>query len=385
MSGFGVIQISYFKPRKVVVYCPLAERERSMGKLDRKIDAVFADMDVPRHPGAALLVIDHDEVVYKKCYGLADLEARRPVTPDTSFYLASISKPFTSMAIMLLAEDGRLRYDDRLLTFFPQFPTWAAEISVRHLLHHTSGLPEYVQLFSSSAGIREWTREIHGVTNEAVLERAMRLTGPEFPVGTQYAYSGMGYVLLAMIVAIVSGQSFADFLRAKIFDPLGMKHTVAYDQSRPPRHQLAHGYLQEKDQFERWDYPMLTVGDGGLFSTLDDLLLWDQALNTERLVPKAALEQALTSGTTNDGTPVNYGFGWYTNVSAFLSTAERAQLLALGTNLRYVAHGGGCVAYFNYMIRLLDTRRTIIVLTNHLGITGPRIRAHQVAEILFSD
>lgn len=366
-----------------------------MGKLDGKIDAVFADINMPQHPGAALLVIDHDAIVYRKCYGLADVEARRPVTPDTSFYLASISKPFTALAIMVLAEDGRLSYEDRLPTFFPQIPSWGAEISVRHLLHHTSGLPGYVQLFSSSPGIPEFTREINGVTNEAVLEQAMKLTGPEFPVGTQYAYSGMGYVLLAMIVAIVSGQSFGDFLKTRIFDPLGMKHTVAYDQTRPARHKLAHGYLQERDQFERWDYPMLTVGDGGLFSTLDDLALWDQALNSERLLPKTALAQAFTSGKTNEGSPVDYGFGWYTNVSSFLTAAEREQLRVLGTDLRYVAHGGGCVAYFNYMIRLLDTQRTILVLTNcgpitptselrHGGIPSPRIRAHKVAEILFA-
>ena len=93
-----------------------------------------------------------------------------------------------------------------------------------------------------------------------------------------------------------------------------MKNSVAYDASRPARHKLAHGYWKEKDQFERWDYPMLTVGDGGLFSTLDDLFLWDQALNTERLVSKAKLELAFTSGMTNDRTPVGYGFGWHTNV-----------------------------------------------------------------------
>jgi CubicO group peptidase (beta-lactamase class C family) len=365
-----------------------------MDKLD-KVDAVFADMDAPQHSGAALLVIDHDEFIYKKCYGLADLEAERPVTPDTSFYLASISKQFTAMAIMLLAQDGRLSYDDRLPAFFPQLPSWFGNISVRHLLHHTSGLPEYVPFFSSSEETLEVTREINGITNEAVLERAMDLTGPEFPVGAQYAYSGLGYVLLAMIAANVSGQSFADLLKTRIFDPLGMTHTVAYDQSRPARHQLAHGYWKEKDRFERWDYPMLTVGDGGLFSTLDDLFLWDQALNTERLVPKAALEQAFTSGTTNDGTPVNYGFGWYTNVFDLVSAAERDQLLALGADLRHVAHGGGCIAYFNYMIRFLDTRRTILVLTNggplapaselhRGGMPGPRVRAHRVAEILFS-
>jgi CubicO group peptidase (beta-lactamase class C family) len=139
---------------------------------------------------------------------------------------------------------------------------------------------------------------------------------------------------------------------------------------------------------------MLTVGDGGLFSTLDDLFLWDQALNTERLVPKRALEQAFASGKTNDGTPVGYGFGWYTDDSSFLTGAEREQRLLLGPDLRYVSHEGGCVAYFNYIIRLLDTQRTILVLTNcgpitpawklHLGgIPSPRIRAHQVAGILF--
>jgi CubicO group peptidase (beta-lactamase class C family) len=173
-----------------------------------------------------------------------------------------------------------------------------------------------------------------------------------------------------------------------------MQHTVAYDQSRPARHKLAHGYLQEKDQFERWDYPMLTVGDGGLFSTLDDMFLWDQALNSERLVSKGTLEQAFTSGKTNDGTPVDYGFGWYTNVSSFLSAGEREQLRSLGTDLHYVAHGGGCVAYFNYIIRLLDTQRTVLVLTNcgpitpvsqlhRGGIPSPRIQAHQVAALLF--
>src|SRR5882757_3554583 len=367
-----------------------------MGKLDGRIDAVFADMDTPQHPGAALLVTDHNEIVYRKCYGLADLETRRPVTADTSFYLGSIAKPFTAMAIMLLAEEGRLSYDDRLSSILPQFPAWGAEISVRHLLHHTSGLTEYVQLFSSSAGIPEWTREIHGVTNDAVLDRAADLAGLAFPVGTQYAYSNIGYLLLAMIVAVVSGQSFADFLAARIFDPFGMKHTVAYDASRPFRHNLAHGYWREKDQFERWDYPMLTVGDGGLFTTIDDLFLWDQALSTERLVSKALLAQAFTSGTTNDGTPVGYGFGWYTNVFPFCSAAEREQLLAIGgAGLRHVAHGGSCVAYYNYTIRFLDTRRTIVVLTNggpltpaseqkHGGLISPRIRGHQVAEILFS-
>ena len=119
-----------------------------------------------------------------------------------------------------------------------------------------------------------------------------------------------------------------------------MKHTLVYDASRPVLHKLARSYFEENGQFHRWDYPLLTAGDGGLFSTLDDLFLWDQALSIERLVPKAALEQAFTFGTTDDGTPVSYGFGWITNVFPYLSDAEREQLFSLGgAGLRNVAHG----------------------------------------------
>lgn len=188
-----------------------------------RVDTVFSDVDMPQHPGAALIVIDHDEGVYSKCYGLADLESHRPITADSSFYLASISKQFTAMAIMLLAEQGKLGYEDRLPAYFLQFPSWGVGITLRHLLHHTSGLPDYFQLFSSrerilqlfspNERIREFTRDMTGVTNEAVLERVMNVPGPHFPVGSQYAYSNTGYVLLALIAAIVSGQSFAEFLK----------------------------------------------------------------------------------------------------------------------------------------------------------------------------
>jgi CubicO group peptidase (beta-lactamase class C family) len=135
--------------------------------LAERVNAVFADMDKPQHPGAALLVIDHGEHLYSKCYGLADLETQRPITADSSFYQASISKQFTAMAIMLLAEQGKLSFEDRLLAYFPQFPSWGAEITLRHMLHHTSGLPGY--------GLLIEPRDMIGVTNEAVLERVMDL------------------------------------------------------------------------------------------------------------------------------------------------------------------------------------------------------------------
>ena len=356
-----------------------------MGKLDCKVDAVFADMDVPQHPGAALLVVDRDEIVYSKCYGLADLETSRPITTDTSFYLASVSKQFTAMAVMLLAEQGSLSFDDCLPAYFPQLPSWSAEISLCHLLHHTAGLPDYFRLFSSSATVSEWTRDMTDISNAGVLERLVTAE-PDFTAGTEHAYGNTGYVMLSTIVEMVTGQPFADFLKSNIFDPLGMEHTLVFDASRPARHKLAHGYWNESAQFERWDYPLLTTGDGGLFSTLDDLFLWDRALNTERLVSRATMNEAFTSGKTHDGESVGYGFGWMTDISSYLTDAEPEQLLTLGgAGLRYVAHGGSLVAYNNYVVRFLDTRRTIILLTNHCCVPGPRIRAHRVGQILFAE
>jgi CubicO group peptidase (beta-lactamase class C family) len=362
-----------------------------------RVDAVFADMDGLQHPGAAVLATEHGEIVYQKCFGLADLDTQRPVTTNSSFYLASLSKQFTAMAIMLLAEQGKLNFDDPLAAFFPRFPAWGAGITLRHMLHHTSGLPDYFGLFKPhGAEALNIARDMKDVTNEDILERVMALAGPAFPAGANHAYCNTGYVLLAMIVGVVSGQSFAAFLKTNLFDPLGMKHSVVYDASRPARHNLAHGYWEEQGQFARWDYPLLNAGDGGLFSTLDDLHLWDQALNAEKIVPRAALARGFTSGATDDGTPVGYGFGWYTDVSQYLSAGEQRALLTLGdAGLRHVVHGGSLVAHYNFMIRFLDTQRTIIVLMNRgpvapasnpdqlPGVPGPRVRAFQLAEILF--
>ena len=233
-----------------------------------QIDAVFADMSAPQHPGGALLVIDHDEIVYQRGYGLADLETQQPITSDTSFYLASLSKQFTAMAIMLLAEQQKLSYDDHLVTYFPQFPPWAADITLRHLLYHTSGLPEYFSLFtahSDGTPVREFTRDITSISNNTVLHRVIREAAPVFPAGERYAYCNTGYILLALVVQAVSGEPFSAFLKSHIFDPLGMAHTLVYNAARPAIHKLAQGYIREEDRFERWYYPLLTMGDGGLF------------------------------------------------------------------------------------------------------------------------
>jgi hypothetical protein len=172
------------------------------------------------------------------CYGLADLETKRPITTDSSFYLASISKQFTAMAIMMLAEQGKLSFDDRLLAYFPRFPSWGTEITLRHMLHHTSGLPDYVSFFQPPNGEEMIVaRDMLGITNEDVLERAIDLAGLEFPAGTKYAYTDTGYVLLAMIVAIVSGRS----PESQGFRPA--RHEAYRRLRRPPVLRVTSGHM----------------------------------------------------------------------------------------------------------------------------------------------
>ena len=219
-------------------------------------------------------------MLHRRGYGLAHLEQKLPIQSDTSFCLASRSKQFTAMAVLMLAEQGLLRLEDRLRLYIPTWPGWGTEITLRHLLQHTSGLPDYISLLTSyvhGENIAAFTRDLTGVTNADVLQLMIQLTEPIFKAGEHYSYSNAGYVLLAMIVEQVSGQLFATFLKERIFAPLGMKPTRVYDASRPVVHNLAQGYIWQDDHFEPWDYPLLTAGDGGLFSTIDDLLRWDQA------------------------------------------------------------------------------------------------------------
>lgn len=339
-----------------------------------RIDALFADMGRTQHPGAALLIVEGSQRLATRCFGLADFEAGRPIAPDSAFYLASISKQFTAMGILQLAERGTLRLDDRLHDYFPQFPAWGARITLRHLLHQTSGIPDYFALFlpdkaaAPNVVAADITRHMNGLTNETVLDRVIRVPRPDFPPGSQHAYSNTNYTLLSMIVAFASGQPFAVFMRDSIFAPLGMGNTLVYALPRPPLRNLAHGYVEENGSFRRWNYPLLTTGDGGMFSTLDDLFLWDQALNTEKLLPRAALERFLGDGTTDDGADTGYGFGWMTNVFG---------------DARHAAHGGSLGPYNNCLVRYLDRQRSIVLLTNHYGVPGPRIRVQQVAEIAF--
>lgn len=301
-----------------------------------KIDALMRSLSERGQFSGSVLVAEHGRVIYERGFGKADIKRNIVFTPDSPTYLASLTKQFTAMAVMMLAEQHKLSYDDPLSKYFPEFPAYAAKITIRHLLNHTSGIPDYVGL-----GL-----ERPGLTNQDVLSSLIQQGSLRFPPGEKFEYSNSGYVLLALIVEKISGQPYGLFLHEKIFAPLEMKHTFLYDKphSGIPR---AVGYNRFDDVY---DYDLLTYGEGGIYSTVADLFKWDQALYTERLVKRSTLDEAFTRGKLNDGSSVNYGFGW---------------AIAEYSGETILAHAGRYGGFNSYIKRFPHERATIIFLTNH--------------------
>jgi CubicO group peptidase (beta-lactamase class C family) len=304
-----------------VLFAPLAAAGRpgaAQDKPNRLADALLAGLGSAREPGAAILVRKGGQVVYIGVRGVADLQAMRPIDGRTAFRLASVTKPFTAAAVMLLVRDGRLRYEDALTDIFPEFPAYGRGITVRHLLNHTSGLPDYEDLMPpvDPAG----PVEAGQIDDRGVLALLQHRTSGLFAPGARWRYSNSGYVLLGLIVERVSGRSFPDVLRERIFRPLGMSNTVAHVRGRTTVGDRAFGHTKEAGRWRLTDQSptSATLGDGGIYSSLYDLSLWDEALRRHTLLSQEEMALATTpvrvpgQGPTGpDGAPAAYGFGWF--------------------------------------------------------------------------
>jgi CubicO group peptidase (beta-lactamase class C family) len=327
--------------------------------LSAQVDGLFTDWNGGNTPGAGLLVIRDGKVLIKKAYGLANIETKTPITPDTCFLLGSVTKQFTAMAVMLLAERGQLRYDDPLAKFFPQFPPYAQKITVRNLLNHTSGLPDYEALFVEQGLIeKDWPRSVKTTRSrfEPTAKDALNLLARQpnllFEPGTKFEYSNSGYVVLAQIIEKASGQSYAQFLKQNIFKPLGMKRSYVYDESRPNIPGRAASYTMKDGTYREIDYTPLNAiyGEDNVFTTLNDLVKWEQALSSTKLIKAETLQQAFSSGVLTDGSRTGYGYGWFIGET-------------LG--LKYVGHSGGWLGFANIIRRYPDYRFTVVLLTNY--------------------
>jgi CubicO group peptidase (beta-lactamase class C family) len=295
-------------------------------------------------PGAAVLVVRDGVVVKQGGYGMADLERRIPIEADTAFRLASVSKQFTAMAIMILAEEGRLGYDDPIVRFLPELSRFGEDVTIRHLLTHTAGLPDYYDvLVEISRAKRPRTRH--------ALDVFAAWGEPRFAPGERYEYSNPGYELLALIIQRASGQSYSDFVEGHIFSPVGMSGSVVFDERSPGIAKRAYGYRRAGEGFELDDDDPLNfvVGSGGIYSTAHDLYLWDQALHGERLVSAESLAAAFRPARLNSGEELPYGYGWS---------------LEIHLGHRRVSHGGSWVGFRTFIARYVDDRLTVIVLSN---------------------
>lgn len=318
---------------------------RSLGPAGRKasLDALFAAYNQPRAPGASVMVIRDGKVLLAKGYGLANLEEKTPCRANTNFRLASVTKQFTAMAVAILAERKQLSLDERLTDFFPEFPAYGKHITLRHLLTHTSGLIDYEDVIPKGTEIPLLDRD--------VLRLLMRQDKTYFPPGTKYRYSNSAYALLGLIVEARSGNPFAGFLRENIFRPLKMTQTLAYEHGLVVVPRRAYGYSPATRGFKRTDQSLTSsvLGDGGVYSSVNDLYQWDQALYSDKLVSRRMLKLAFTPGPMTDQPDAGYGFGWY-----------------IGTyrGVREIWHSGNTIGFTTRIARFPDRKFTVIILTN---------------------
>jgi CubicO group peptidase (beta-lactamase class C family) len=316
----------------------------ALGDADSKavqVDALFQGLTGGVQPGVAVSVIQDGETLLEGVYGYADLDKRVPIARNTAFRLASVSKQFGAMAIMLLAEDGALSLDDPIGLYVPELAGYK-DIEIRHLLLHTGGLPDYYDEIDTAGGMP---------TNHDAAVLLGQMARVDFPAGERYEYSNPGYDMLAPIVAAASGMPFGEFVETRIFAPLGMSGSRVYDERKPLIPHRAYAYARSDEGFVPEDYDPLNiiVGSGGIYSSLADLARWDAALYTDKLVSHEMLDEAFTSGRNNKGEALEYGYGWA--IDSY-------------SGQKRVRHGGSWVGFRTHIMRIPALRFTVILLSN---------------------
>lgn len=331
----------------------------------KQIDEVFSSLKSTDAPGAAVLVVRDGKSIFSKGYGVTDLRTKRPIEPNTDFRLASFTKQFTATCIMLLVHDGELRYDEHLTDIFPEFPAYGRPITVRNLLNHTSGLPDYEDILMKQYPDTA-PEKIPQILDAGVLKLLEQQSSGKFPPGSKWEYSNSGYATLAMIVEKVSGKPFGQFLHDRIFVPLGMSGTLAYEKGKNEVPNRAYGHTKDGDTFKETDQSSTSavLGDGGIYTSIDDLVKWDRALREHTLVSETEMQPALTPVHVADGLPtseghnVSYGFGW------FLDPYE---------GHKRMWHDGETMGFRTTIQRFPEDKLTVIVLANRTDIDPAKL------------
>jgi CubicO group peptidase (beta-lactamase class C family) len=312
------------------------------GNVRERVDTIFKDFQ-PTAPGAAVVVARGDSVVFSAAYGLADVEQRIAIAPQTSFRLASVTKQFTAAAILTLVQTGRLGLDDKLPNVLPDTPRYMRDVTVRQLLTHTSGVPDYEPLLGSADGPRILDRDVF-----ALLRSAKSLY---FPPGTSWRYSNSGYAMLALIVQRVSGESFPAYVRRHMFDRAGMSTAVAHVEGSDTVANRAYGYSADGNAWKRTDQSRTStvLGDGGIYASAEELAHWSMSFDHNAVLTAESFREATTPVRLSSGTSTSYGFGWFLDSHRGHSRQR---------------HEGDSIGFRTAIQRYPDQRLTVIVLVN---------------------
>ena len=329
-----------------------------------KVDSIFTAMDRTTLPGCAVGVVQDGRFLHRRGYGMADLERGVPLTSETVFYTGSVSKQFTAMSIALLVRDGKLSLDDSARKYLPELPAAGAGITIRHMVHHMSGLREKWDLF-----LLRGMQNGDLVTQDDVLDLVKMQRDLNFTPGSEQLYNNTAYDLLATIVQRVSGKSIRDFAAERIFGPLGMTRSQYVDDWSLLVPGRAAGHSVTAGKVSLSPAHVETVGSGSVYSTVEDMARWDESFYTGRLGGEALLQLVQTPGKLNDGTQPNYAFGL---------------MLDTWRGLRRVHHGGALAGFRADIMRFPDQHFSAIVLCN-LAQVNPQTYAERIAEVYLAD
>jgi CubicO group peptidase (beta-lactamase class C family) len=330
-----------------------------------QVDALFKQWDSATSPGCALSIMKDGHIVYERGYGMADLDHDVKITPASVFHVASVSKQFTAASILMLANDGKLSLDDEARKYVPQLPDFGVPVTIRQLMHHTSGLRDQWDLLA----IAGWRYPFDLVTDGDVLALLSRQKKLNFAPGSEHLYSNTGFTLLAQIVQKVSGQSFRAFTRDRIFMPLGMIHTHFRDNHTEIVKDMAYAYRRAGDSFELRIPHYDTVGASSLLTTVEDLARWDENFYSHQVGGPVLAVEMEELGQLNDGTKLNYAAGLEIN-------SYRA--------LKVVEHAGEDAGYKAHLARFPDQHFSVALLCNLANI-APGMLMRKVADIYLSN
>ena len=319
-------------------------------------DYIRTEMLAQQIPGVSLAVMKNGEIVLARGYGLANVEHQAPVKPETIFQSGSMGKQFTATAVMMLVEEGKLSLDDKITKFFPDAPETWRNITVRHLLTHTSGLTDYPPDF-----------DLRRDYSEDELYQRIKPIPLAFQPGEKWAYSNLAYVMLGVLIHKLSGKFYGDFLKERVFQPLGMTTArVISEEDIVPNRAAGYRVVNGQLKNQSWVSPSLnTTADGALYLTVYDMAKWDAALYTEKLLKRASLEEMWTPVKLSDGKTHPYGFGWALNVVR---------------NHRLIEHGGSWQGFKSHIARYPDDKLTVVVFANQAR-ANPAKLAHGVAAL----